>query len=92
MMHYIKLAVIWVFNYFGYKISRVKNPSLMTFEFEMFDEFVDSNGNQFKLLQGYKDRHWGINWEEIVTVSAPTPYDMLIYKHITHLSALYAYI
>ena len=65
MMHYIKLAVIWVFNYFGYKISRVKNPSLMTFEFEMFDEFVDSNGNQFKLLQGYKDRHWGINWEEM---------------------------
>lgn len=60
MMYYVKSVVKWLLSRFGFRIYRISPP---LGAFEVLDEFVDSSGNRFERLKGYRDSIWPTDWQ-----------------------------
>lgn len=60
-----KSAIQKIFNFFGYEVTRISGPSVKE-KFKVLDEFVDSRGNIFKRLKGYREQIWLMDWDKMI--------------------------
>ncbi len=60
-MHILKLLITRILNHFGLKVTRINRKK----NCKTMDVFLDSEGNRFNRLKGYRKQVWPTCWEEM---------------------------
>jgi len=61
MKRFLEESIKRFFSFFGLNISRACDYKIG--DFKILDEFVDSSGNSFQRLSGYREKIWPIDWK-----------------------------